>query len=548
VQRVIDREQAKSKEQLIGSKQRIESKESIESQQRAADLAMDSLPPTANGTGCSTPNRPPLQQTTSVLNAVSPFPFPFPSPSPSRFASGLFGSAAAGSAKTSLHGGVKGLDEKQAEQVATFLANNPNGPHTRIRLNSIPGKPRVTISMYDYKEDAPFKLTVDNQPYIPEGQGADVVLLQKLIGLIHDGASAADTDKLCTQLSLLYCVPNLKKRVINVMEQATVLIATDVWKKLDDLRIDNLLTQTIVNEIGACYDANQATLQRVEAETKAAIQHVEAETKGNSASLETKFASELTVTKKKIASDFTLTKMQAAHELMATKTQVAHELAKTKTDVALLENATKAEFDGTKAELAKTKTDVALLENATKAQLMATKTQVAILEQRLAATEQNQSPNPFFFYSLSQQLINEQHRQERLEPEMAKWTAAIISRMDSLPSCPGWVFRGMDMSSCFKEADVQRLFCIPGSIYTDKAFMSTSWKDSVAWDFATPNGPKPMGSVILIIKHHSGKFIKQFVAEEYKHEEEVLIKPGTQFRITNCENRGDHIISWMEKL
>jgi hypothetical protein len=445
----------------------------------------------------------------------------------------------AGSAKTSLHGRVKGLDEKQAKEVATFLANNPNGRHTRIRLNSTPGKPRVTISMYEYTEDAPFKLMVDNQPYIPEGQGADVVLLQKIIGLIHDGASAVDKDKLCTQLSLLYCVPNLKKRVINVMEQATVLIATDVWKKLDDLRIDNLLTQNIVNEIGACCDANQAAIQRVEAETKAAIQHVEAETKGNSASLETKFASDLTVTKMQVAHELAKTKtdvaqletkMQAAHELMATKTQVAHELAKTKTDVALLENATKSEFDGTKAHLT------------------ATKPQVAILEQRVAAIEQNRSPNPFFFYSLSQQLINEQHRLECLEPEMAKWTAAIISRMDSLSPCSGWVFRGMDMSSCFKEADVQRLFCIPGSIYTDKAFMSTSLKDSVAWDFATPNGPKPMGSVILIIKHHSGKFIKQFVAEEYKHKEEVLIKPGTQFRIMKCQNCGDHIISWMEEL
>jgi hypothetical protein len=69
------------------------------------------------------------------------------------------------------------LDEKQAEQVATFLANNPNGPHTLVRLNSTPGKPSVTISMYDYKEDAPFKLTVDNQPYIPEGQRAYVILL-----------------------------------------------------------------------------------------------------------------------------------------------------------------------------------------------------------------------------------------------------------------------------------------------------------------------------------------------------------------------------------
>jgi hypothetical protein len=256
--------------------------------------------------------------------------------------------------------------------------------------------------MYDYKEDAPFKLTVDNQPYIPEGQGADVVLLQKIIGLIYDGASAVDKDKLCTQLSLLYCVPNLKKRVIKVMKQATVLIATDVWKKLDDLRIDSLHTQEIVNDIGACCDANQA-----------AIQHVEAETKGNSASLETKIASlnnkiasELTVTKKQIALDLTITKTQVAHELtatktqvahelVATKTQVAHELAKTKTDVALLKNATKAEFDGTKA------------------QLTATKAEVAILEQRLASIEQNQSPNPFFFYSLSQQLITGDGQMDR---------------------------------------------------------------------------------------------------------------------------------------
>jgi hypothetical protein len=127
-------------------------------------------------------------------------------------------------------------------------------------------------------------------------------------------------------------------------------------------------------------------------------------------------------------------------------------------------------------------------------------------------------------------MINEQHRKGCLEPEMAKWTTAIISHMDSLSPCPGWVFQGMDVSSCFTEVDVERLFCIPGRIYTDKAFMSTSWKDSVAWDFATPNDPKPMGSVILIIKHHSGKFIRQFVTEEYKQEEEVLITPGTQFR------------------
>jgi hypothetical protein len=252
----------------------------------------------------------------SVLDAVSPFP----SPSPSRFGSAA---AANGSAKKSLHHRTKTLDEEQAQYVANFLMNNPIPP-PRITLNT-PGKPRVAISMYAYNQDAPFKLVVeDHHPYIPKGQGADIFLLRQMIRLIHDNKeSAVNTDKLATDLKLLLYIPDLKDRVVKVTEQASVLLGTVLWKSLDELHIEALHLQEIVNEIGACCDANRA-----------AIKHLEIATKGGFACLETKFASVLTVTKKQISLDLTVTKTQVAHELTATKAQVAQELTVSKTQVA----------------------------------------------------------------------------------------------------------------------------------------------------------------------------------------------------------------------
>jgi hypothetical protein len=51
-----------------------------------------------------------------------------------------------------------------------------------------------------------------------------------------------------------------------------------------------------------------------------------------------------------------------------------------------------------------------------------------------------------------------------------------------------------------------------------------------------------------VINHHSGRSIKHRVAAEYKAEEEILFKPGVQFKVVNGENRADHTLVFLEEM
>mmetsp|Transcript_16995 Transcript_16995/g.32261 ORF Transcript_16995/g.32261 Transcript_16995/m.32261 type:complete len:102 (-) Transcript_16995:26-331(-) len=101
----------------------------------------------------------------------------------------------------------------------------------------------------------------------------------------------------------------------------------------------------------------------------------------------------------------------------------------------------------------------------------------------------------------------------------------MVNKLDALPLFPGVVYRGNDLSEMPAEL-VRKIFSV-GGVYCDEAFTSASNSRSVAWHFAQFEVPNQ--ACIMIIQSKRGRQIKDYVAREYKWEEEVLHEPRTSF-------------------
>jgi len=104
--------------------------------------------------------------------------------------------------------------------------------------------------------------------------------------------------------------------------------------------------------------------------------------------------------------------------------------------------------------------------------------------------------------------------------------------LDQLPDHSGTVYRGTGRH--LKKdwnADVRRLK--PGKVITDKGFLSTSTKKSAADQFARHREH----GIFYTIKSKTGKGVKKW--SSYKHEEEILFKAGSRFKVISSKTTID---------
>jgi len=90
-----------------------------------------------------------------------------------------------------------------------------------------------------------------------------------------------------------------------------------------------------------------------------------------------------------------------------------------------------------------------------------------------------------------------------------------------------WSYRGIVGKNC---PELFEIFKHKESPYSDKAYMCSSASVDVALDFAVDKHDWASSRPIILYIHHiSGLHIKEYVGNDYKHEEEVLFPRNIQF-------------------
>lgn len=148
------------------------------------------------------------------------------------------------------------------------------------------------------------------------------------------------------------------------------------------------------------------------------------------------------------------------------------------------------------------------------------------------------SPNPVYYYSKCSRVNHELRKKHPECPDRVAIQEAqrLCKYLDlSVPLCPGQAFRGLDgnnMPPFWQFANI----CL-GATYSDKGFTSATLLPNVAVKFATEDNTSD--PIILIITHHSGRYVKDFVSHEYAWEEEVLFKPEVSFKVHKVEPKSE---------
>jgi hypothetical protein len=173
---------------------------------------------------------------------------------------------------------------------------------------------------------------------------------------------------------------------------------------------------------------------------------------------------------------------------------------------------------------------------------------------RLAAVEQRplplpSMPSPLYYYSKCC-TVNSVIRRGKPDPVAIEEMRSIVRCLDQLAPHPGRCFRGLDLDD-FPDAWLCQTF-IPGGVYCDVGFTSASIKWEVAWHHAsaqTKGRDGPDRRLVMVIYHSSGRYINDFVAEEFKWEEEMLFKPNTRFLIESVDHsKPDHVLVYAKEI
>jgi hypothetical protein len=90
-----------------------------------------------------------------------------------------------------------------------------------------------------------------------------------------------------------------------------------------------------------------------------------------------------------------------------------------------------------------------------------------------------------------------------------------------LPVYKGIVFRGVDLT-------FPKELLVEGGTFSDQAFLSSSFLSQTSFS-------DEEGDTLFILKSKTGMPVKKF--SNYDEEEEVLLGPGTLFRITSIQDR-----------
>lgn len=126
-------------------------------------------------------------------------------------------------------------------------------------------------------------------------------------------------------------------------------------------------------------------------------------------------------------------------------------------------------------------------------------------------------------------------KQRKRYTEEAEFTSAALS---ALPSYNGMVYRGANLSQ-----DIIDKYKV-GEVFTEKAFTSTSSKESVTDSFVAPEDAKR--TVKYNIQSKKGKSIKEF--SQVPEEEEILFDSNTSFKVLGKEERDGVIHLYMEEV
>ena len=82
-----------------------------------------------------------------------------------------------------------------------------------------------------------------------------------------------------------------------------------------------------------------------------------------------------------------------------------------------------------------------------------------------------------------------------------------------------------------------------GATFEDKSYVSTSTSKSVPKEFLYDTPPQGMKNVLMHIeasKGQQGLAMRNMGQPEYKYQNEILLPRGSQFKITDVKDKGDH--------
>jgi hypothetical protein len=118
-------------------------------------------------------------------------------------------------------------------------------------------------------------------------------------------------------------------------------------------------------------------------------------------------------------------------------------------------------------------------------------------------------------------------RKDSAKKNKSEQTKALLAALEKAEKHEGVVYRGVSTLGNPKFAE-KLLSMKPGDTYTEKGLASTSANPSVAVAFTGGESDKESG-ILFRIKTKSGARVKE--PSIYKHEEEVITKPGVKYRV-----------------
>eukprot|EP00977_Amphora_coffeiformis_P005194 scaffold1112_cov92-Amphora_coffeaeformis.AAC.30 len=427
----------------------------------------------------------------------------------------------------------------------------------KIKFVCTPGKPRLKISNLCHGEEAPFKLVYINGIgnrfiYVPTGEPADVFFFIQIVKAIHANGISENplvVSTICFHLSqLIRTADEICGRVTTVLNRAEDLIAkssAELHQYFESIGCDKVVLKEILDRVLAFKDQPDLAAAVVLANSKASTAVAQSNVAITVASSAKSQADKAVVT------------TQSFEERLSAVEGFAKQCSNLPAQFAGLQRGVNDRFGSFAGQWDNYRQDmtnhfdtyrqsandrfesltgqfnthrqsvdhrVDTLGKGWDERFQTVQSSVASFGTSLSAM-----PNPVYFYSKCC-TANGEVRKPNPDPKAVQEIVAITFFLDSLPSHPGVCYRGidlLDMPPQWLENTLRsREFC-------DAGCTSTSLSQSVAWHFASLGACETYTPrrLILVIQQKTGRYVKEYVADEFKWEEEIILKPKTRLRI-----------------